>query len=116
MKTPWFHIVCEMEGGPKPAPTIRDIQRAVCGRFAGVTLNDIISGRRNQEIIMPRHIAMFLARSLTLKSCPTIAKAFTDRDHTTIMYGVKKIARLLKADVGLQTLVASIGAELGCAE
>lgn len=114
MKKPWFYIVCELDDSPKSAPSIRDIQRAVCGRFPGVTVNDVISGRRNPEIIMPRHIAMFLARTLTLKSCPTIAKAFTDRDHTTIMYGVKKIARMLKEDVGLQTLVSSISTELGC--
>lgn len=114
MKAVWFRIVCELDDNPKLAPTIHDIQRAVCARFPGVTVNDIISGRRSPEMIMPRHIAMYMARSLTLKSCPTIARSFTDRDHTTIMWGVKKIARMLKTDIGLQTLVASISAELGC--
>jgi chromosomal replication initiator protein len=115
MKAPWFHIVCELDCGQKPAPMIRDIQRAVCGRFAGVSLNDVLSPRRMPEIIMPRQIAMYLARSLTTKSFPTIAAAFGDRDHTTIIYGVRKIDRLIRQDDGLKQMVASISNELGCA-
>lgn len=114
MKETWFHIVCELDG-PKLVPTIRDIQRAVCGRFAGITLNDVMSGRRCPEIITPRHLAMYLARLLTMKSYPTIARSFADRDHTTISYGIRKIERLLKEDAGLQTMVTSIASELGCA-
>ena len=90
-KTPWFHIVCELDAQAKPAPTIRDIQRAVCSRFPGVTVNDILSARRTAGAMTPRHIAMYLARTLTLKSYPTIGAAFNNREHTGVMYGVEKI-------------------------
>jgi chromosomal replication initiator protein len=112
MKTPWFHIICEMDGDP---PTIRDIQRAVCGRFAGVTVNDILSHRRGSETIMPRHIAIYLAKMLTLKSLPTIGVAFSGRDHSTIIHAIRKIERLSQEDDGLKRLLTSIGDELGCA-
>jgi chromosomal replication initiator protein len=115
MKAPWFHIVCEMDAESKPAPTIRDIQSAVCGRFAGITVNDINSDRRPGEVIMPRHVAMYLARHLTLKSYPAIGRAFGDRDHTTVLSGIRKIERLAREDGGTRQLLASIRTELGCA-
>lgn len=115
MKDPWFHIVCEMDAESKPALTVRDIQRAVCGRFAGITVNDINSSRRSSGVIMPRQVAMYLARHLTLKSYPTIGRAFGDRNHKTVWYGIRKIERLSREDAGLKGLITSIGAELGCA-
>jgi chromosomal replication initiator protein len=114
MKAPWFHIICEMDAESKPAPTIRDIQRAVVRRFAGVTLGDILSSCRTPEVILPRQMAMFLARSILRKTYSTIASAFGDRDHSTICYGVRKIERLAREDYALQRLLASVTAELGC--
>ena len=115
MKQPWFHIVCELDGGPKPSPTIRDIQRAVCRRYAGITLMDLVSCRRGEDVHTPRHVAMYLAKALTLKSYPTIGVAFGDRDHTTIIYGVKKIRRLSMRDDELRGVISSVAAELGYA-
>lgn len=116
MKHCWFHIVCELDDdGPRLAPTIRDIQSAVCGRFAGVSVNDINSSRRLAAVILPRQIAMYLARELTIKSFPTIARAFGDRDPSTIMYGVRKIEHLSISDANLRSLTTSIAAELGVA-
>ena len=113
-KTPWFHIVCELDAQAKPAPTIRDIQRAVCGRYAGITINDILSSRRSDGVEMPRHLAMYLARTLTLKSYPQIGAAFSDRDHTTIMHGVKKIKERAQTDKPLRDMISAISTELGC--
>lgn len=115
MKAPWFHIICEMDMESKPAPTIRDIQRAVARRFVGVTLGDVLSNCRTPEVILPRQMAMFLSRAILLKTYSTIAAAFGDRDHSTICYGVRKIERLAHQDCAVQRLLASIASELGCA-
>lgn len=113
MKEPWFHIVCELDSEAKPALTVNDIQRAVCGRFAGVSVHDILSERRSGDVTYPRQIAMHLAKTLTRKSYPAIAKAFGGMDHTTIIYGSKKIERLSKEDAWLRHLLSSIRNELG---
>ena len=115
MKTPWFHIVCDLGPDEKPAPTIRDIQRAVARRFAGVTIGDILSTCRTPEVVLPRQMAMFLARAILFKTYSTIAAAFGDRDHSTICYGVRKIDRLRKDDDGLRQMLASVSNEFGCA-
>jgi chromosomal replication initiator protein len=113
MKEPWFSIECEIYAHLKPPPSIRDIQRAVCGRFAGVTVDDVTSERMAHEFIMPRQIAMFLSSALTKKSAGRIGAAFGDRDPSTIAHGIRKIERLSRADIQLRRLITSIGDEFG---
>lgn len=84
------------------APAIRclrvaDIREAVCAHF-GVTLRDILSARRARAIARPRQVAMFLARRLTTRSLPEIARQFGDRDHTTVMHACSTIERLKAQD------------------
>jgi chromosomal replication initiator protein len=110
MREPWFHIVCELE--EKSVPTIRDIQRAVCRRFDGVTLGDMLSPRRHLYIDHPRHVAMYLARKLTMKSFPIIGRKF-DRTHKAPLRGFHMIEQRIKVDLPLAALVESIGQELG---
>jgi chromosomal replication initiator protein len=59
-------------------------------KITGVGISDIMSRRRDPKIIHARHIAMFLAHELTTLSYVSIGKAM-DRDHTSIMYAIKKL-------------------------
>lgn len=106
----WFWIVSEGELSSKPGPTVKDIQRSVCSRFPGVSMGDITSERRTSKIVFPRQVAMFLATELTSKSLPTIGRAFK-RDHTTVLYSIRKIGRLRK-DPRVSQLIADIQKEL----
>ena len=54
---------------------------------------------------------MYLLRSDTQLSMPQIGEELGGRDHTTVMYGVDKIADLLKTDTALQGQVANIRAQ-----
>lgn len=81
---------------PRGEGTIRidTIQSEVC-RFFGVTREEILSERRTRRIVTPRQVAMYLSRELTEASLPTIGREFGGRDHTTVMYAVQKIARMM---------------------
>ena len=59
----------------------------------GVSVNDIISKKKNQEIVYPRQLCMYLCRSLTDVALTLIGKKLGNRDHTTIIYGYEKIQR-----------------------
>ena len=50
---------------------------------------------------MPRQIAMYLAKSLTLRSLPEIGRRFGGRDHTTVLHAVRKIDRLYNSETAL---------------
>ncbi len=59
---------------------------------------DLISQNRQRAIARPRQMAMYLCKRLTQRSLPEIGKKFGGRDHTTILYGVRKIEELMQAD------------------
>ena len=76
---------------------IRLIQ-SVIEKAYNITHEEMIGGKRSRNIVWPRQIAMYLARTLTEESYPTIGKKFGGRDHTTIMHGVETVERKMKED------------------
>jgi chromosomal replication initiator protein len=64
----------------------------------GVSRADILSSRRTAVVVKPRQVAMFLAKTLTMRSLPEIGRRFGGRDHTTVLHAVRKIDALLQND------------------
>ena len=78
--------------------TIENIQRTVSEYFK-IRINDLTSRRKSRSVTRPRHFAMALAKELTKHSLPEIGAAFGGRDHTTVLYACRKIAKLRVQDV-----------------
>jgi chromosomal replication initiator protein len=76
---------------------IEDILRIV-SRHYKVPRNDLLSSRRSRDVVRPRQIAMYLAKSLTSRSLPEIGRRFGGRDHTTVLHSVRKVEQLMKDD------------------
>lgn len=106
-KRMWFSIVGE---GPRH-PTIAAIQRAVAARY-GVTVDELTSHRRTGKLVLPRQVAMYLAKMLTQRTLPEIGRRFDGRDHTTVLHGIRKIERLIGTDTDLAQLVAELSTDL----
>ena len=85
-----------------------EVEAAVAARF-GLTRDQIRGLDRQRAVARPRQIAMFLARELTGQSLPRIGMHFA-RDHTTVLYATRRIARLIAADACVA------GAVAGCRE
>jgi chromosomal replication initiator protein len=47
---------------------------------------------RQKPRVTARHVAMYLAREITDESSTQIARVFRKRDHTTILYGTRRIS------------------------
>jgi hypothetical protein len=77
-----------------PPMTIHRIVRAVADYYR-INPTELISARREQRLVDARHVAMHLARILTSKSFPEIGRRMGNRDHTTILYGIRKMEKLL---------------------
>src|SRR5215831_8464944 len=77
--------------------SISDIERVVADRYKlkGALLR---SKKRNKEIANARHVAMYLARTLTSASLPQIGKSFGDRDHTSVLHACNKIKGMVEED------------------
>jgi chromosomal replication initiator protein len=76
---------------------IEEIQRIVA-RHYNVSRSDLLSSRRTANVVRPRQIAMYLAKTLTLRSLPEIGRRFGGRDHTTVLHAVRKIESLIGVD------------------
>lgn len=79
---------------------IEDIQRVVARQY-NVSRSDLLSSRRTANVVRPRQVAMYLAKTLTLRSLPEIGRRFGGRDHTTVLHAVRKIEGLVGNDVAL---------------
>ena len=62
---------------------------------------DLLSSRRTANVVRPRQVAMYLAKTLTLRSLPEIGRRFGGRDHTTVLHAVRKIETLAGNDSAL---------------
>jgi chromosomal replication initiator protein len=91
--------------------SIRRIQETVSARFE-ISLEELTSDRRSQNIVYPRQVAMYLSRELTDASLPKIGKEFGGRDHTTVMHANAKIARLIRQDRDVYNLVQELTARV----
>jgi chromosomal replication initiator protein len=79
---------------------IEDIQRVVARQY-NVSRSDLLSSRRTANVVRPRQVAMYLAKTLTLRSLPEIGRRFGGRDHTTVLHAVRKIEGLVGNDMAL---------------
>ncbi len=80
---------------------VSQIQKKVADHY-NIKLSDMRSSRRMQSIARPRQIAMYLSKQLTDLSLPEIGRNFGGKDHTTVMYAVRKIEELLETNGSLQ--------------
>jgi len=72
-----------------------EIVRAVADYFK-ITQEELFGKSRSQAIVIARQIAMYLCREKTTMSLPKIGALFGNRDHTTVMYAIKKVGDLMK--------------------
>ncbi|MEA2905470.1 MAG: chromosomal replication initiator protein [Alphaproteobacteria bacterium] len=79
---------------------IEEIQRVVARQY-NVSRADLLSSRRTANVVRPRQVAMYLAKTLTLRSLPEIGRRFGGRDHTTVLHAVRKIENLVNNDSAL---------------
>jgi chromosomal replication initiator protein len=90
---------------------IEEIQRIVA-RHYNVSRSDLLSSRRTANVVRPRQIAMYLAKTLTLRSLPEIGRRFGGRDHTTVLHAVRKIESLMGTDTALAAEIEVLKSQL----
>lgn len=70
-------------------------------------VTDILGKKRNKEIVLPRQVAMFLAREMGQMSYPDIGRAF-GRDYTTVIHSYEKIKKEIKKDSALKNAISEV--------
>ena len=92
-------------------PTASLIITQVC-KFYSIDEAVIRGTQKNKGTAEARQVAMYLIRKLTNLSLPDIGKEF-NRDHSTILYGIRKIENALKnGNSNLQNNIRDITANI----
>ena len=71
-------------------PCADDVIAAVCRR-TGAQPTDLRGRSRNRQVTYARHLAMFVLKDDAHKSIAEICRAFSNRDHSTVIAGIDRI-------------------------
>ena len=91
--------------------TIEAIQRAVSEQF-GMRVTDLKQKNNSRNVVVPRQIAMYLAKQMTEASLPEIGRQFGNKHHTTVMHSISKIDELRRTDKDLHRTLNKLQEQL----
>ncbi len=92
----------------KPLEVTPELIVEVVAEHFGITMDQILSKSRSNDVAKPRQIAMYLCKNMTDASLETIGKAVGGRDHSTVVHGIKKVADDISVDKSVERTVTTI--------
>lgn len=94
-----------------PHPTApkdpKKILSGICDYF-NLLLKDLTGPKRQKELVLPRHIAMYLLSEELGMTVEKIGGMLGGRDHTTVMHGRDKIKQLVLKDRDIQKVMIEV--------
>ena len=87
------------------------IHRAVAENF-GMRVSDLKQKNNSRNVVVPRQIAMYLAKQMTEASLPEIGRQFGNKHHTTVMHSIAKIDEQRRADKDLHRTLNKLQEQL----
>lgn len=95
---------------PKHLSAKQIIERTA--RYYQIALEDVMSPKRDKDIVFPRQVAMYLLRSELHLSFPKIAQELGRKDHTTAIHSIDKIEKEYNLNPEVRTAVNDIREKL----
>ena len=87
--------------------SIEIIQKVVAESY-GISWIDLKGKKRTKNIVLPRQLAMYIAKEMTEYSTTEIGSEFGGRDHTTVMHSIDKIKDAIKTDSSLDPYIQGL--------
>ncbi len=87
--------------------SVEEIIKKISIHF-NVKVTDLKSPKRLKAVVLPRQIAMYLARQLTSSSYPEIGERFGGKDHSTIIHAIRKIEKLMSENYQLRQTIENL--------
>lgn len=91
-------------------PSIQQVLVAVATAF-GIPPLRLRGRQRTQEVVLARHVAMYLCRELTGRTLKEIGREFR-RDHSTVTHGIRRIEGQRERDLGLDRILERLAHQL----
>lgn len=87
--------------------SVEEIIKKISIHF-NVKVTDLKSPKRLKAVVLPRQIAMYLARQLTSSSYPEIGERFGGKDHSTIIHAIRKVEKLMSENYQLRQTIENL--------
>ncbi len=81
---------------------------ATIAKDLNIKPSEIKSSKRSKNIVEARRIGIYLARTLTPNSMPSLASYFGMKDHTAVSHNIKKINELIISNESFKLRVESL--------
>lgn len=91
---------------------IAQIARATANHF-GLSVSHLRTGGRHAATVLPRQLAMYLARELTGEPLEKIALYFGRKNHGTVIHAARRAAARVEEDAAVRRHVAAVRRALG---
>jgi chromosomal replication initiator protein len=85
-----------------------DIIIRVVSEYFSLTPTDLRSKKKSQNIVHPRHLAMYIIRDMTELSTTDIGQILGGRDHTTVMNAIEKIEKRILSDPHEEPMIQAL--------
>ena len=92
----------------KPREITPQLVIEIVAEHFNISTDQMISKTRSNDIAKPRQIAMYLCKDMTSAPLDTIGALLGGRDHSTIIYGVKKVTDEYRKDENFHHLRETI--------
>lgn len=107
---PNLAIVSGLLGSAKSRPKHISAKQIIerTARHFSITVDEILSAKRDKDIVMPRQVAMYILRSELHLSFPKIARELGRKDHTTAIHSIEKIEKEIHIDNSIREAINDI--------
>ncbi len=100
--------ISDILNNDQPAPvTVSKIIEEVARTF-GVAVNDIRSTKRSAAVSKARQISIYAVREITQMPMTSIGDEFGGRDHSTIVYAIQQVEKMMQQDSKIKATVEDI--------
>ena len=94
-------------GVAEKMPGCREILGEVARRL-NLRPEDVLGAKRRPDLVLARQVSMYICRRKLGLSYPELGRAFGGRDHSTVIYAINKIKKLMVSNKSVHQLVTEI--------
>ena len=100
--------ISDILNNDQPPPLTVEKVITEVARTYGVSPDDIRSSKRASNISNARQTAIYIAREITQMAMTALGAEFGGRDHSTIVYAVQQVEKLMKKDAKIKATIEDI--------
>ncbi len=86
---------------------------SIVSDYYNITTSDLVSKKRTRNFLYPRQVSMYLIKTLYDMPYKKIGAYFSNRDHSTVMHSVEKIATEINHDTNVKIDVEKLTIKCG---